>query len=717
MLLVTAAFIPSPEHAISRPSRREDAALLRGAGRYVGDISLPGMLHALFIRSPYAHARVLKVATHAAAACDGVAAVLTAADLAGVPRAEINALLPGMRAPEGDLLAVTHVRSIGEPVALVVAQSIAQAEAAVGMVDIEYEELAPVLPFAEPGTTWGGSGDPLVAEIAFASGALRDEAPTATVSVEMPRVSPAPLEPRACLAAWDATAGTMTAWLSTQTPSRARADIAGCLGIPLASVRVIAPDVGGAFGGKASIFPEDLMVAFAARLLACPVRWQSTRSEDLQYATHGRGSHSCGAIWLDTAGSIVAAQASFEFSLGHWLPYSALAPMRNAQRIFPGPYRMAGQQSRATARLSNTAAVNIYRGAGRPEAAVLMERLVDAAACAAGIEPLELRLRSVWPAEELPVSLPNGETLDKSDLAGLLRQASEAFDYNGRRQEQAQRQRAGELVGIGIGLYVEPCGQGWESARVTCTAPGHYTVATGTTAQGQGRETAFSAIAAAALGCDPSKVTVLHGDTASCPPGIGALASRSTPIGGSAVLVAATRLKNELEAGAALPHVVEEVHHAASETWASGCVICQVAVDRDTGTLTIEHLTWVDDAGQVIDPVLVRGQMLGGMAQGIGQALLERVVYDENGQLLTGSFMDYAMPRADDMPRAIHLESRPTRSSANPLGAKGVGEAGCIGVPAALLNAAHDALGNVPGRDLQFPLTPERLWRAIQAQN
>jgi carbon-monoxide dehydrogenase large subunit len=708
------AAAPSPISARQeKQGRREDAALLQGRGRFVGDLAPEGVLQALFVRSPYAHARIARIDVTAAAASAGVAAVLTAADFAGVRLPQVNSLVPGIRLVEGDVLSVTHVRAVGEPVALVVAAEIAQAETAAALLEVEFEDLAPVLPFGDGAVTSQGQ-DALVAQLDFAAGSLPRVPPTATAAIEMPRVSPAPMEPRAALVEWDARDGRMTAWLSTQTPSRAREDLALCLGLPLENVRVVAPDVGGAFGGKASIFPEDLLVAHAARRLGRPVRWQSTRSEDLQYGTHGRGSRSRGSIWIDAARKVVAVETAFEFSLGHWLPYSAGAPLRNAHRIVPGPYRVEHQRALAQAAMSNTAAVNIYRGAGRPEAAVLMERLVDAAAAAAGIDPLELRMRSVWPRDALPATLPNGSVLDRCDLPGLLAQAADAFQYAVRRAEQARRRAAGEWVGIGIGLYVEPCGSGWESARITCTAPGRYTLMTGATSQGQGRETAYSIIAAEALGCDAAQVDVIHGDTAACPAGIGALASRSTAIGGSAVLQAAKQLRAELAAGAALPRTVDVVHHASEEAWASGCVMCHVTIDADTGELAIEHLEWVDDAGRVIDPVLVRGQMMGGMAQGIGQVLMERIVYDEQGQLVTGSFMDYAMPRADDMPRSVRFHSRATPSAANPLGAKGVGEAGCIGVPAALLNAAYDALGNRAGLQLDFPLTPDKLWRALR---
>lgn len=698
----------------TRPSiavtRREDAALLQGKGTFVGDIVLPSMLHAVFVRSPYSHARVLAIDTGDAVQMNGVRAVLTSSDFAALPAPAVNGRLIGTNLEDEPLLSSTHVRAVGEPVALVVAATPADAEAAAAMVQVDYEELEPCLPFGN--LAWPGN---TVADVAFESESLPDDPPTASAGIDMPRVSPAPLEPRACLVRWDAKSQILTAWLSTQTPSRARDDLARCLRLPPERVRVIAPDVGGAFGGKASVFPEDLMLAAASMRLAQPVRWQATRGEDLQYATHGRGSRSSGSIWLDADGAIAALDATFEFSLGHWLPYSAMAPLRNAQRIVPGPYRVKQQKSRASAQRSHTAAVNIYRGAGRPEAAVLLERLVDAAAAAAGRDPLELRLQSVWTSKELPCQLPNGEMLDRSDLPGLLRDAAEAFDYRARRLEQVARRTRGEWVGIGIGLYVEPCGQGWETARITCTTPGRFQIATGASAQGQGRETSYAAIASQVLGCDPEAVDVVHGDTAQCPPGIGALASRSTAIGGSAVLRAAQQLKRELAEGPALPYGVEVKHDSEHEAWASGCVMCQVSIDAETGVLRIENLTWIDDAGHVVNPLLVHGQMMGGLAQGIGQSLMEKVVYDAQGQLLTGSFMDYAMPRADDMPRTIHIASRSTTSAANPLGAKGVGEAGCIGVPAALLNAACDALSHVRGLHLDFPLTPDKLWRAARA--
>ena len=649
----------------------------------------------------------------------GVEAVLTAADFASLRWPAVNALVTPLHPPAAELMSPDRLDAVGAVVAVVVAATRAQAQAAADAVLIDADELSPVLDFAVVGRDAGShngvtQAGHLVAEMRVEHGALPAGAASAQARIALPRVAAMAMEPRAALMRWDATGGRLQAWLSTQTPARARLDAALALGLGPECVDVIAPDVGGAFGGKASVFPEDLLLALATRLLGGALCWQSTRMEDLVSGTHGRASRLLGRLWLDDAGRMSALQAEAQFALGHWLPYSAVVPMRNAARILPGPYRIERLHITAEARLSNAAAVGIYRGAGRPEAAILMERLVDDAARWCGFDPLALRLANVWPAADLPRTLAHGGWLDRCDLPGLLQAAAQGFDYAGRRAEQVRRRAAGEWVGIGIGLYVEPCGQGAESVVLTAKVDGQFELATGATAQGQGRETSFARIAAQALGCAPEAVRVLHGDTRTCPSGVGALASRSTAIGGSAVLQAARELRQRLDAGAALPCRVELQYTAPQEAWSSGCVMAAVRIDGDTGALSVEDITWADDAGHVVDAASVRGQLLGGLAQGLGQALMERVVYDEHGQLLTGSLMDYALPRAADMP-PVRLISCPTPSAANALGAKGVGEAGCIGVPAALLNAAHDALSDWPEIQLDFPLTAERLWRAMQS--
>jgi carbon-monoxide dehydrogenase large subunit len=408
-------------------------------------------------------------------------------------------------------------------------------------------------------------------------------------------------------------------------------------------VRVIAPDVGGAFGAKSSLGPEELAVGWLARELGASVKWTASRAEEFTSGSHGRGARLHGELALDAAGRFVGLRARLHFPLGAWLPFSGVVPARNAARILPGPYRVAHVDVHARADRANTAPVNIYRGAGRPEAALLMERLVERAARRAGVDPVALRLRNL-PAPGAGAAdatgadhpLPSGDQLDGIDHAALLRRACDAFGYDAQRRERAARRAGGELVGIGVALYVEPCGQGWESARVTLAADGTVQVASGSPAQGQGHETSFAAIAARALGCDASTITVVHGDTARCPEGIGALASRSIAIGGSAVLLAARGAAARRAAGEPLPIVEECRYDAPAEAWSHGCVIARMAVDRDTGRPTIERIVWVDDAGLVVSPRLAHGQLLGGLAQGVGQAMLERIVYDADGQLLTG---------------------------------------------------------------------------------
>ncbi len=687
-------------------ARVEDRRLLIGQGLFVHDIQVAGMLYAAFVRSTHARARIAALDLQPALECDGVVAVITASDLPGLKMPAINTLLPNIQQPDCPLLAAGRVDSVGQPIAVVLARSLYEAQTAAENIFVDYD--------AEPAQCDLAPGNPTLATAVHRSG----EAPAAavhrvSVSHQQPRVVAMSLEPRATVAQWDETTGTLTAWLGTQAPSRARTDIARTLSLPPAKVRVIAPDVGGAFGAKASVSPEDLVMAFVARHLKATVKWTSPRSEEFTSAAHGRGAHLEGELWLDEQCRFTHLGARLRFPVGAWLPFSAVVPARNAARILPGPYRVASIDITSEAAMSNAAAVNIYRGAGRPEAALLMERLVEMAARQAGIDPVELRLRNLIEADAMPYATPTGEHFDAGDYRVVLERACELFGYQAERAEQQRRRAAGDVVGIGIALYVEPCGQGWESARVTLQTDGRVLVASGSSAQGQGHQTTYAVIAAEALGCDSELITVAHGDTSVCPQGIGALASRSIAIGGSAVAEAARAAATRRDAGEAPPIVSESTYTAPAEAWSYGCVIARMTIDYDTGKPAIEKLVWVDDAGRIISPQLARGQLLGGLAQGLGQAMLERIVYDSEGQLLTGSLMDYAIPRADDMP-AVQLESMAVGTQANLLGAKGVGEAGCIGVPAALLNAAADALAPWGASPPDFPLTAERLWQAMQ---
>lgn len=702
-------------HAAARAdglARVEDRRLLTGQGLYVHDIQKSGMLHAVFMRSTHARARIASIDLQAARDCEGVVAVLVAGDLAGLKMPAINPLLPVINQPDCPLLASGRVDSVGQPIAVVMATTLYAAQAAAEQIFVDYD--------AEPAQNdladGDNRGDTLLATAVHKVGEMPGAAVhKVSVAHKQPRVVAMSLEPRAAVAQWDEATGSITAWLGTQAPSRARADIALTLGMHADKVRVIAPDVGGAFGAKASVSPEDLVITFVARHLKATVKWTSPRSEEFTSAAHGRGANLEGELWLDADGRFTRLQARLKFPVGAWLPFSAVVPARNAARILPGPYKLGSVDITATASMSNAAAVNIYRGAGRPEAALLMERLIEMAARQSGIDAVELRLRNIVEADDMPWKTPTGECFDAGDYRTVLERACSLFDYAGGRIECTRRRAAGEITGIGVAMYVEPCGQGWESARVILQADGRVLVASGSCAQGQGHQTTYATIAAEALGCNPTLVTVDHGDTGKCPEGLGALASRSTAIGGSAVAEAAHAAAKRRDAGEALPIACESIYTAPAEAWSYGCVIARMAIDVDTGQPTIEKLVWVDDAGRIISPQLAEGQLLGGLAQGLGQAMLERIVYDSEGQLLTGSLMDYAIPRADDMP-AVTLESMAITTKANLLGAKGVGEAGCIGVPAALINAAADALFPLGVNPPDFPLTAERLWHALQTR-
>ena len=698
--------------------RAEDDALLRGNGTYVGDVRPVGCLHAAFVRSPFARAKLLRVDVDRAQRMPGVRLVLTGSMLDAIAPLPVNPIVDGVRAFTSPILARDQVNHVGSPIALVVADDASIARDAVEAIDIDCESLeACVDPVdAQRGEPLlAGWPDNLAFEKRWRSGDVDDAMSaahsTVEVRVDCPRVAPVALEPR-CIVA-DGSASRLTVWLPSQSPHRAREHLAQLLRLPLDQVRVIAPDVGGAFGGKASLYPEDVAVARAALQLQRPVSWVATRNEDMVSASHGRGGRLHARAAFDARGMLVAVRAEFDFPLGSWATFSAVVPAVNAARILPGPYRSRAIDVVTRGHVTNTSSIGIYRGAGRPEAALVMERLMDAGARALALDPLEIRRRNLVPSSEMPYRTLTGQTLDSGRYAELLDRA--CIDYAALRRDQRQRREAGEIVGIGINLYVEPCGAGWESARITRDPDGRFVVASGSSAQGQGHRTAYAQIAASVLGVPIDRVAVIEGDSATAPAGIGALASRSMAIGGSAVKAAAQKMLAKLgEPGrdAREPLVVDVVYTAPAEAWSSGCCVAVMSIDRETGSPTIERVIWVDDAGLVINPLLAEGQLIGGFAQGLGTALMERIHYDEQGQITTGTLLDYAIPRASDMPSFV-LDSLPSATAANALGAKGIGESGCIAAPAAILNAALDALAPHGVTDLQLPLTSEALWRAL----
>jgi carbon-monoxide dehydrogenase large subunit len=711
--------------------RREDAALLTGRGRFAADVPPPpGTLAARFLRAPSGPGRLVALDAEAARALPGVVAVFTAGDLPTAAQPAVNRFFDGLPPAGFAPLAGPEVPFAGAPVALVLAGTAAQAEDAA-------EAMRCDVACAE-------ATEPVAFSARLGNGAAAAPIQVA-VTLRHARLAPAAMEPRAVLAVPEG--GRLRLHLSSQTPHRARADLAAVLGLDPALLHVAGGDVGGSFGAKASVTPEEAAVAAAAWRLQRPVRWVATRSEEFLSAPRGRGMTLSARMGFDATGRALSLDAEVSAALGHRLTYSAAVPARNAARCLPGPYAVAAVAARAEGRVTAEPAIGIYRGAGRPEAAILLERLMDAAARRLGLSPVAIRRRNLLPPDALPHATPTGETLDSGDYPALLDRALALAggEWEALAAERDARRARGERVGLGLACYVEPCGQGWESARIELGADGRVVAATGSTAQGQGRETAAAQMVADALRLgDPALVTVVHGDTDATPAGIGALASRSTGIGGGALLLAAERLHDAARpiaarllnaapedvvpapGGFALaadpsrrvawaslsPLIAEARFEAAGEAWSAGCVILRVAVDDETGVVTIEHVAWADDVGTVVNPMLAKGQMWGGLSQGIGEILCERIATDAAGTLLSGSFMDYAMPRADDMPRgaALGAPETPARALNNPLGAKGIGEAGTIGVPAALLNAISDAVGGLPD-DVSLPLTPEIIWR------
>jgi len=677
-------------------------AALTGQGCYADDADLPGALHLAFARSQVSSGMIVSADRAAALAMPGVVAAHLGADLGELGRLPVNPVIALHETPGFPVLTAELIEAVGQPIGAVLAATRAQADDGAEALCVDVDQTPEPAPRRIASQGWH-RGDP---GAGFARAAHIVEA-----TLRHPRLAPSPMEPRSIAVRFDA--GDLTIWHSTQTPHRSRAMLARILGVDPDRLRVIAQQVGGAFGLKASIYPEEVFAVWAALHHGRSVRWTATRSEEFLSASHGRGLTSRGRLALDAQGGFLALEAEVTAPLGHWLPNSALVPAWNGARLLPTGYAVPSVRLQTEAVAENRAATGIYRGAGRPEANALMERLVDMAAQATGLDPFEIRRRNLLGAEQLPHPLPAGGALDSGDYATALERLETTGGYAELRRDQARRRAGGELIGIGLAFYVEPSGEGWESARVTCDGRRAH-VASGSSSQGHSREAALNRIAATALDRDPALITVTCGDTATSPEGIGALASRSTAIGGSAVHSACLRLKARRDAGETGKITEELRYENNAQAWGYGAWLVMLSVDADTGAITIEQARCIDDTGVVILPEAVTGQILGGFAQGLGEALMERLVYDGDGQLLTGSFMDYAMPRAADVP-ALHMDTMTTVSPTNLLGAKGVGEAGTIGAPIAILNAACDALAPLGVTQLDMPLTPGRVWAAMNA--
>jgi carbon-monoxide dehydrogenase large subunit len=760
----------------ARVKRKEDPRLITGAGSYVGDMKLPGMHHVVFVRSPYAHARIRGIDAAAARAHPGVLAVVTGQEFAALckpmPIGEGGEGGSGgahaVVGPTHHALTANEVRHVGEAVAAVIASTPEAAVDAAAEVVVDWEPLpaaGDLLKAMEPGAprvfdqfegniqhVWTRKTDGADAAFAGAARVVRQR-------MNSQRVAGVPMEGRAVLAAPDSTIGGLTVWTSTQGPHITRSQLAGVLGMPENSIRVIVPDVGGGFGLKIGIFPEDVALAALAREYKLPLRWVETRIEHMVATTHGRAQIADLEAAVQEDGTVTALRMHVMADLGAY-PLAPDIPELTGQ-MSVGTYRIPEIDIKISCVLTNTTPVAAYRGAGRPEAAYYIERMMNVIAAELGLDPAEVRRKNFIAPEAFPYKTPTGHVYDSGEYARALDRAIEISNYPALRAEQQRRRDQGDdyLLGIGVACYVEMCAFGYESATVRVDPTGTVQVFTGTSPHGQGLATAFAQIAADQIGADFDKIVLKYGDTAATSFGMGTMGSRSLAVGGSAVYQAAGtvrekarqiaahmleaapddvvfenggyQVKGSPESAIKLAKIAEQAYGGelpegmapgleATEyfrppamTYPFGAHVAVVEIERATGHVRVRDIFTVDDCGPRVSPTLAEGQVHGGLAQGIAQALLEEVVYDENGQLLSGSLMDYTVPRADDFPH-FTTDQTVTPSPRNPLGVKGIGEAATIGSTPAIVNAVVDALSDAGVRHLDMPLRPERVWRAIQ---
>jgi carbon-monoxide dehydrogenase large subunit len=745
--------------------RVEDPPLVTGSAHYTDDLALPGAVHAVFVRSVLAHARINGVDTAEAAAAPGVIDVLTAADL------DLEPLPPGFGPPLSarPLLARDVVRFIGEAVAVVVAASREQALDAAELVQVDYEPLEVVtdpLAAARPGAPvlFEEHGSNVVVERPWKGDPARVEACDVVVRGRLvnQRVAPAPMEPSAAVAAPDPETGGVILWAPVQAPFWTRDALAASLKLDAERVRVTVPTVGGAFGARIFTYPEQVVVAALALRLQRPVRYVESRSENLVAMTHGRGQVQEVELGATRDGVVTDIRARIVADGGAYPGDNGLMPMQTV-RMLAGPYNIPRVEGHIQLVATNTTPVTAYRGAGRPEASWLLERMLDLLATRLGLDPAEVRRRNLIPPSAFPHETATGAKYDSGDYPAALDRALEVAGYRRLRAEQAERRQHGGSLQLGIGLstYVEVTGFGPEMGAVTIEPDGRVTVLTGASPHGQGHETAFAQLAAATLGVDLDQVRVIHSDTKLVPSGSGTMGSRSLQIGGSAVLrasqqvlekgrrLAAHLLEARVEdvavhpgrglgvAGApatALPWsqlaqavtdperrppevdsslAAEVSFEMAGSTYPFGAHVAVVEVDVETGLVHLLRHVAVDDSGRLLNPLLAEGQVHGGIAQGVAQALLEEVRYDADGNNLTGTLASYSMPSAAELP-SFDTARMETPSPLNPLGAKGIGESGAIGSTPAVHNAVVDALAPYGVTHLDMPTTPERVWRAIQ---
>ncbi len=769
--------------------RREDPRLLTGAGTFTDDIQLPGMVHAAMLRSPHAHARIKGIDTTAAKAAPGVLGVFTGTDTAGRLKAMPCAwLLPNsnLKVAEYPVMATDTVHYVGDIVAVVVAKTAYQAYDALDLIQVRYEPLpavvdpqkalakgAPELHASVPGNEafhWTvAGGDAAAAFSAPGAVVVKDR-------IVQQRLIPTAMEPRSAVAQWMAASGELTLWNTTQNPHIARFIGSIVIGVPEDKLRVVAPDVGGGFGSKIPQYPGEFIACFCAMTLNRPVKWTETRSENYIATTHGRDHVQEVEMCGTPDGTITGVRGTVWAGMGAYLSTAAPGiPTILHGLMLCGPYLIPNVHEDVYGVYTNTTPVEAYRGAGRPEATYLLERLIDRFAAKIGKDPVDVRRINLIPKFDNGHNVATGLTYDSGDYHANLDKALAHVGYDTLRKEQAEARKQGRHLGIGVCTYVEICGLGpsqvagaigfqgglWESAIVRFHPSGKVNVFIGSKPHGQGEETTFAQIVASEVGVDVNDVKVMHGDTDKTPMGWGTYGSRTTAVSGAALAIAVRKIKDKAKALAAhlLEASVEDMDYAdgrffvkgapakaktiqdialmANVAWnmpagmeagleASsfydppnfvypfGTHVAVVEVDPSTGAIALKRYVSVDDCGPQINPMIVEGQVHGGVVQGVAQALWEEAVYADNGQLLTGSLMDYAIPRADLLPD-IEVLHTVTPSPHHPLGVKGIGEAGTIASTCTVYNAVMDALRPLGVDDVRMPMTPERVWRAVQS--
>ncbi|MED5366753.1 MAG: xanthine dehydrogenase family protein molybdopterin-binding subunit [Pseudomonadota bacterium] len=770
-------------------TRLEDYRFLTGQGTYTDDINRPGQAYAYILRSPHAHARINGIDTTAAGAADGVVAIYTGADMqtGGLPCGWLIHSRDGspMHEPPHPPLAQGKVRCLGDQVAIVIADSLSQAKAAAELIEVDYD----VLPAVVDMKAAAGGGtlvhddigtnvcyDWVIGEEGDVDAALAGSAHVTEIDIVNNRLIANAMEPRAAVSDFDRATGEYTLYTTTQNPHVIRLLMgAFVLSIPEHKLRIVAPDVGGGFGSKIFHYAEEAILTWAAGKLARPIKWTAERSESFMTDAQGRDHVTTAKLGLDANGKFTALKVETMANMGAYLStFASSVPTYLYATLLAGCYTTPVIFANVKAIFTNTVPVDAYRGAGRPEATYLLERIVNKAAKEMNLDPVEIRTRNFIPSDAFPYQTPVALQYDSGDYMATLKRAQELHDTAGFAARRAEAEARGKKLGLGYSTYLEACGIApsavagalgaraglYESAEVRVHPTGSVTIFTGTHSHGQGHETTFAQLVSERLGVPLENIEISHGDTNRVQFGMGTYGSRSLAVGGVALDKALDKIEakakkiaahileastedlefndgnftvagtdkamafGEVALAAYVPHNYpsEEIEPGLDEqafydpanfTYPGGCHICEVEIDPATGVTEVTKFTAVDDVGRVINPMIVAGQVHGGVAQGIGQALLEEAIYDPEGQLLTGSYMDYCMPRADNLP-SIQVAHETTLCTHNSLGVKGCGEVGAIGSPPAVINAVLDALTDFGVEDIAMPATPARVWQAIQ---